>query len=148
MNPTLVRVHSHQVTVEGDNYLLPQQTVRFLLKALAGLRQVMPANSTGAAVSAGAKATRTAAAAAAAAAGAGLPPALAYLGVYVAGEAPQHCRATSQAEMGQPSVLQEAYDHRARRLILELEDQLKSLEANGMSSHQGKRDSNRGYLGG
>lgn len=144
MNLTRVRVHSPQVTVEGDNYLLPQQTVRFLLKALAGLRQVMPANSSKAAVSAGAKAPTTAATTA----GADLPPALEYLGVYVAGEAPQHCRATSQAEMGQPSVLQEAYDHRAGRLILEFEDQLKSLEANGMSSHQGKRDSNRGYLGG
>jgi hypothetical protein len=99
--------------------------VRFLLKALAGLRKVMSSKSTGVS-SSGAKA-----------AAASLPPALEYLGAFVGGKAPPHCRATSQAEMGQPAVLQEAYDHRAGRLLVELEQQLASLEAKGVSAHQG-----------
>jgi hypothetical protein len=129
-----------QVTVEGDNYLLPQQTARFLLKALAGLRQSLPAGKYGA--------LSDAEAAAATEALASLPPAVAHLGVFLLAVAPNQCEAATAAELGQPAALQAAFDHRAGRLAVELEQKLAALEASGVSAHQGAKCGKRERWGG
>jgi acyl-CoA oxidase len=43
--PTLYADYAQNVTVEGDNYLLTQQTARFLLKAYEKGRQVRPSHT-------------------------------------------------------------------------------------------------------
>jgi len=135
--PPLLGTYAQAVTVEGDNALLPQQTSRFLLRAVAGLREGVEAGVPAASL-------------------AGLVPASCrYLchrlcrsrhplgsggadpAAAPCGAASACCGAASAEELASFGALQAAFDHRAGRLVLALEALLGRLVAEGRSPHDG-----------
>ena len=113
----------------GDNYLLPQQTTRFLLRALAQMRVALAgAKPTSGGGSGGGRSSSS---------GQGLSPALAHLLSHLISPQP-HCTADSVGEMATLPVLVAAFDHRAARLLVALEAQLKAAKGQGLAEHDGE----------
>jgi len=133
--PVLLGTYLQSVTVEGDNYLLPQQTARFLIRAFEGAKAVLSPSPSN--LNNGAAARGVASA---------LPDSCAYFASYL-GNPEATCAATSLDDFlpgdGDSSdeshvlrLLVEAFDHRAGRLVAALVALLGDCVAKGMTAHQ------------
>ena len=112
--PTLLGSYLQSVTVEGDNYLLPQETVKFLLKAVRAFRTALGKGRVPAEAKAGT---------------------FGYLCEQMEAGGGGACRATSLEDMMRPEVLLEAFAHRGLRLVLGVESLLAERVGRGDSFH-------------